>query len=88
MNVIVCMLAGAVLGWAGYAFFGLNENRNKMVAIVIGALGGFVGAKVVAPMFTSSATPGDFSLAVLLVGALVAGAFLAVSNLVHNRWGV
>ena len=88
MNLIVCMLAGAVLGWAGYAFLGMNENRNKMVAIVIGALGGFVGAKLVAPMFTSVAAPGDFSLAVLFTSALVAAAFLAVGNLVHNRWGV
>jgi hypothetical protein len=60
-----------------------------MVSIVIGALGGFIGGKMIAPMFTAVAlAPGDFSAPALLYAAAVAAAFLAVGNLVYRRWGV
>jgi hypothetical protein len=47
-----------------------------------------VGGNVVAPMFAAAAAPGDFSFFAVVVAAAIAAAFLAIGNLVHNRWGV
>jgi uncharacterized membrane protein YeaQ/YmgE (transglycosylase-associated protein family) len=88
VNIVLCVLGGAILGWLGYAYAGFNAGRGRLVSIIIGALGGFFGAEIVAPIFTSTDVPGDFSLPVLLIAAGVAAAFLVVGNLVHQRWGV
>jgi uncharacterized membrane protein YeaQ/YmgE (transglycosylase-associated protein family) len=89
MDIIVWMLTGGIVGWAGYAFLGFNEARGMNVSIVIGALGALVGGKMIAPMFTATAAvSGDFTLPALFFAAAVAAAFLAVGNLVYNRWGV
>jgi uncharacterized membrane protein YeaQ/YmgE (transglycosylase-associated protein family) len=88
MNIAVWMLSGAIVGWLGYSVLGFNEARGKMVSMVIGAIGGVVGGNVVAPMFAAAAVPGDFGFAALVFAAAVAAVFLAIGNLVHNRWGV
>jgi len=89
MNIVMWMLAGGVLGWVGYKFFDFNEGRGMMVSVIIGIVGGFFGGKIVAPMFTAAAAvPANFSLSALFFAAAVAAAFLAVGNLVYNRWGV
>jgi uncharacterized membrane protein YeaQ/YmgE (transglycosylase-associated protein family) len=89
MNVVMWMLAGGILGWVGYKFLDFNERRGMVVSIIIGAVGGFFGGKIIAPMFTAAAAvPADFSASALLFAAAVAAAFLAAGNLIHNRWGV
>jgi len=88
MNIAVWMLTGAIVGWLGYSILGFNEARGKMVSLVIGAIGGVVGGNLVAPMFGAAAAPGDFSFLALVFAAAIAAAFLAVGNLLHNRWGV
>ena len=88
MNIAVWMLSGAIVGWLGYSVLGFNEARGKMVSIVIGAIGGVVGGNLVAPLFTAVAAPGDFGFPALLFAAAIAAVFLAIGNLVHNRWGV
>ena len=88
MNVILWMLAGAMVGWIAYSILGLNERRGRMVSIAIGAIGGLVGGKMIAPVFFTVAAMGDFSMPALLIAATVAAALLAIGNLVHNHWGV
>ena len=89
MNLIVWMLSGVTLGWAVCSYLGFNEERGVMVSVIIGALGGLAGGKLIAPMFAAAeAVPSDFSMSALLFAAAVAAAFLAVGNLVHERWGV
>src|SRR5687767_11510248 len=82
------MLTGSVLGWVGYSYLNFNEERGVVVSVIIGALGGFIGGKVIAPMFTvAAAVPADFSVFALFFAAAVAAAFLAASNMVYDRWG-
>jgi uncharacterized membrane protein YeaQ/YmgE (transglycosylase-associated protein family) len=89
MNIAVWMLAGGILGWAGYSLWGFNEGRGVKVSVIIGALGGLFGGKVIAPIFiTAGAVPGDFSMPALFFAAAVAAISLAVGNLVYDRWGV
>jgi uncharacterized membrane protein YeaQ/YmgE (transglycosylase-associated protein family) len=89
MDIAMWMLAGAALGWIGYTYLRFNAARGMMISVVIGAVGGIVGGNMVAPMFTAAqAVPGAFSSSALIFAAGVAATFLAVGNLVYNRWGV
>ena len=89
MNIVLWILAGGVVGWAGFAYLGFNEMRGMIVSIIIGMAGGFVGGNVLAPMLTAvAAVPGDFSLNALIVALASAAACLGIANTVHNRFGV
>jgi uncharacterized membrane protein YeaQ/YmgE (transglycosylase-associated protein family) len=89
MEIFVWMLTGSLLGWIAYSYLSFNAERGMAVSIVIGAVGGLIGGKVVAPMFTAGAlTPGDFSAPALFLAAAVAAGLLAAGNLVYKRWGV
>ena len=88
MNIVIWALAGGVLGWAACTYYRFNEGRGVLLAIIIGAAGGFVGGHMIAPMFLAPGTPVGFSIGTLVFAAAVAALFIFVSNLVHERWGV
>jgi len=89
MNIAMWVLAGGILGWIGYAYLGANKERGMMISIVIGALGGFFGGNVLAPMLGAvTDTPNDFSLFSLVIAMTSAAACLAIGNLVSNRYSV
>jgi uncharacterized membrane protein YeaQ/YmgE (transglycosylase-associated protein family) len=89
MELVLWVAAGAAMGWLAITKMGLNEQRGMIVSIIIGAVGGVIGGKLVAPLFGAVATvPGDFSLAGFFVVLASAVACLMLGNLVHNRFGV
>jgi uncharacterized membrane protein YeaQ/YmgE (transglycosylase-associated protein family) len=92
MNIALWMLAGGFLGWAGHEFLRLNIERGRMISIVIGAAGGVLGGKFIAPMFAAAALPGavpdGISMSSMLFAMAVAVTFIAVANLVSNRWDI
>jgi len=89
MNIVLLMLTGGFVGWVGYSFMGFNQARGMRVSLFIGAAGGFIGGKMVAPMFAAAeAVPADFSSPALFFAAVIAAAFLAAGNLAYNLWGV
>ena len=89
MNIAMWVLAGGILGWAGFTYFGFNKERSVVVASLIGAAGGFVGGSLIAPMFlAAAAAPAAFSLPALFFAAAVGAGFVFVGNLVSERWGV
>jgi uncharacterized membrane protein YeaQ/YmgE (transglycosylase-associated protein family) len=89
MDIVLWLLAGGILGWAGLTYLKFNEERGLVVSVLIGAAGGFIGGKMIAPMFLAAAVPpAAFSMPALLFAAAVAGGFLYVGNLVSDRWGV
>jgi uncharacterized membrane protein YeaQ/YmgE (transglycosylase-associated protein family) len=88
VDITLWLAAGAIVGWLTYEYAGFNEDRGRLASILIGAMGGFLGGKVFAPMVgAASAVAGDLSMASLAVAALVAAAFLAAGNFIQNRWG-
>jgi uncharacterized membrane protein YeaQ/YmgE (transglycosylase-associated protein family) len=89
MNTFMWVLAGAALGWASYSYLGFSEGRGKIASIIVGAMGGVLGGKMIAPMLTAPApVPADFSMSSLVIAMLVASALLAVANLVYKRWDI
>jgi len=89
MNIFLWLLAGGVLGWASFRFWGFNEERGPIVSTVIGAAGGLFGGHVIAPVFLSAAAiPASFNSPALFFAAALAATFLFVGNTVHKMWGV
>jgi uncharacterized membrane protein YeaQ/YmgE (transglycosylase-associated protein family) len=89
MNIAMWVLAGCVIGWAGYAHMGANKERGMIFSIIIGAVGGFFGGNVLAPMLGAvTDTPNIFSPFALLVAVASAAACLAIGNLLSKRYGV
>lgn len=89
MNIVIWILAGGLLGFAGFKFWHFNEERGPIVSIVIGAAGGLFGGHVIAPVFLSaSLLPGSFSSSALFFAAALAATFLFVGSMIHDRWGV
>ena len=88
MDVFLWVLTGAAIAWVGLRYLGMNEERGLAAALGIGAVGGYVGGSLLAPMFVTTAShtaAGDFSSDALLFAGLVAIAFLALSNHLAKR---
>lgn len=89
MNILMWVLAGAMLGWIGFTILRANAERGLVISIVIGAVGGLFGGNVLAPMLGAATdAPNDFSLFSLVIALASAVACLAIGNLVSNRFGV
>ena len=89
MNTFLWVCAGAALGWATFSYLGFSEGRGKFASMIIGAMGGVLGGKMIAPMLTAPAlVPADFSMSSLVIASLVAGTLLVVANLVYQRWDI
>jgi len=89
MNIALYILAGATLGWFAYTRMHFNRDRSKLVSILIGTGGGFLGGQVFAPMVASAATiQGDFSMRSLIIAGLGAAICLIIASEVHDRFGV
>ena len=88
MNIALWILIGGAVGWLAYSYLGFDK-RGLMGAALIGALGGVVGGKLIAPMFNvGAAVPEAFTSAGLLFAAALAGGFLVISEVVYKRWGL
>lgn len=89
MNIPIWIIAGAVLGWIGCLLVNVSDTQRIAGSILIGALGGFVGGNVVAPMLGAATdTPNDFSVFSLIVAMGGAVACLVVGNLLRRRHGI
>lgn len=89
MELVLWLVAGAIVGWLAIAYMKFNEDRGTIISMIIGAVGGVIGGKLLAPMFGAiAAVPGEFSMAGLVVVLGSAAACLALGNFVHNRYGV
>lgn len=89
MDIVMWVLAGGVIGWVAFAYLGFNEERGLNVSVVIGAVGGVIGGKLLAPMFgAGAAVPGDFSLMVMIIVLASAAACIVAANQIHSRFGI
>ena len=88
MNMALWIAAGAIAGWVAFALLGLNHSRGPWISALIGAAGGLVGGKLVAPLFVSLPPGGGFSIDSLAIATVLAALALAAGNLVHDRWGI
>jgi uncharacterized membrane protein YeaQ/YmgE (transglycosylase-associated protein family) len=89
MNAALWVLAGAALGWIGFAYLRVNRYRGLVVSIIIGAVGGFFGGNVLAPLMGAAANaPGILNVLSLVVASASAVGCLAVGNFLDERFDV
>jgi uncharacterized membrane protein YeaQ/YmgE (transglycosylase-associated protein family) len=89
MDIVMWIVAGGALGWAGFTLLGINERRGTIVSVIIGAMGGIIGGQLLAPIMSSSPiVSGDFNIQALFIAAISAAACLAIGNMIEQRFGV
>jgi uncharacterized membrane protein YeaQ/YmgE (transglycosylase-associated protein family) len=89
MQTLVWIVAGALVGWMSYALLRFNTERGVVMSMVIGVVGALIGAKAIAPMFLTAATPpGEVTLPLVVFAAGAAVALAAAADLLNRRFGV
>jgi uncharacterized membrane protein YeaQ/YmgE (transglycosylase-associated protein family) len=89
MNLFIWMLAGATIGWLTFTFLRWNEPRGALPNVLIGAAGGMLGGKLIAPLFTAvPLVPADFQLAALIFALVIATVALLIADQVSKRFEV
>jgi len=85
MNIIVWLIAGAIVGWVATSL--MHDRSNLLFNIVVGVVGAFVAGYLLTPLLhISTINQGNFSIESLLVslgGAVIL--LVAVDILFHRR---
>jgi uncharacterized membrane protein YeaQ/YmgE (transglycosylase-associated protein family) len=85
MNLIIWLVAGAVVGWVASNIMRTNSQQGLLLDIVVGIVGAFVAGYFLTPLFgIGTINQNDFSLPALLVSLMGAIILLAVVNLVSR----
>ncbi len=82
MSFILWIVVGGLLGWVASMIMGTNDQQGKLLNIVVGIVGAFLGGLLIAPMLgTGTINQGDFSVSSLLVSLVGAVVLLAIVGL-------
>ncbi len=82
MNIILWLIAGAVIGWLASKIMGTNSQQGLLLDIVVGVVGALLAGWFLAPLFgVGTINQNDFSLPALLVSLLGAVLLLAIVRL-------
>jgi len=82
MNLILWLIAGAVIGWLASKIMGTNSQQGLLLDIVVGVVGAFLAGWFLTPLFgIGTINQNDFSLPALLVSLLGAVILLAIVRL-------
>jgi uncharacterized membrane protein YeaQ/YmgE (transglycosylase-associated protein family) len=86
MNFILWIIVGGLIGWVASMIMGTNDQQGKLLNIVVGIVGAFLGGLVLSPLFdTGTINQGDFSVGSLLVSLAGAVVLLAIVNMFRRR---
>jgi uncharacterized membrane protein YeaQ/YmgE (transglycosylase-associated protein family) len=86
MSFIIWIVVGGLLGWVASIIMGTNDQQGKLLNIVVGIIGAFLGGLLLAPMFgTGTINQGDFSFSSLLVSLVGAVVLLAIVGFFRKR---
>lgn len=82
MNIIIWLIAGAVIGWLASRIMGTSGQQGLLLDIVVGVVGAVLAGWFLTPLFgISTINQNNFSLPALLVSLLGAVILLAVVRL-------
>jgi uncharacterized membrane protein YeaQ/YmgE (transglycosylase-associated protein family) len=87
MNLMLCLLAGAAVGWLASSVLKLNAARSLLVCVVIGAIGAYFGGRILAPVFVSGSDEASgVDLAALLIASASAMVLIKIADVVYRRF--
>ena len=82
MNLILWLIAGAVIGWLASRSMGTNSQQGLLLDIVVGVVGAVLAGWFLTPLFgIGTINQNDFSIPALLVSLLGAVILLAIVRL-------
>jgi uncharacterized membrane protein YeaQ/YmgE (transglycosylase-associated protein family) len=85
MNLILWLIAGAVIGYIASRIMGTNSQQGLLLDIVVGVVGAFLAGWFLTPLFgIGTINQNDFSLPALLVSLLGAVLLLAIVKLLRG----
>ncbi len=86
MNLILWLIAGAVIGYIASRIMGTNSQQGLLLDIVVGVVGAFLAGWFLTPVFgITTINQNNFSLPALLVSLLGAVLLLAIVKLLTGR---
>jgi uncharacterized membrane protein YeaQ/YmgE (transglycosylase-associated protein family) len=86
MNLILWLIAGAVIGWLASRIMGTNSQQGVLLDIVVGVVGAVLAGWLLTPLFgVSTINQNNFSIPALLVSLLGAVILLAIVKLFQRR---
>jgi uncharacterized membrane protein YeaQ/YmgE (transglycosylase-associated protein family) len=89
MSIAMWMLAGGTAGWIGFVLFGFNAKRGLPASIVTGALAGWLGGGLLAPMVAAgTVVPGEFNPFSMFAALAAAAGCLIVGEMIYRRFGI
>ena len=87
MSVVVWIIAGGVVGWVCCKFLEKSGEMGPVLSTIVGALAGFTGGKIVAPMLSAANdAPNDLSVFSVFSAVAVAAGVMALRNFVRVRF--
>jgi uncharacterized membrane protein YeaQ/YmgE (transglycosylase-associated protein family) len=82
MNIIIWLIAGALIGWVASRIMGTSGQQGLLLDIVVGVVGAVLAGWFLTPLFgVGTINQNNFSLPALLVSLGGAVILLAVVNL-------
>jgi uncharacterized membrane protein YeaQ/YmgE (transglycosylase-associated protein family) len=88
MNLILWLIAGAVIGWLASRIMGTNSQQGLLLDIVVGVVGAVLAGWFLTPLFgIGTINQNNFSIPALLVSLLGAVILLAIVRL-FSRGGL
>jgi len=86
MNIIIWLIAGAVIGYLASRIMGTNSQQGLILDIVVGGVGALLAGWFLTPLFgVSTINQSNFSLPALLISLLGAVILLAIYKLLTGR---
>ena len=86
MSFILWLIIGGLLGWVASMIMGTNDQQGKLLNIVVGIVGAFLGGLLLAPLLgTGTINQGDFSFSSLITSLLGAVVLLFIVGLFRRR---
>ena len=85
MNLLLGICVGALVGWIAFKSLPISSEQGLRSALLIGPLGGGIGAQLAVMWGATEVTDGSFNLVSLVVSAISAAAFLCAYQYIGDR---
>jgi uncharacterized membrane protein YeaQ/YmgE (transglycosylase-associated protein family) len=85
MNLLLGMCVGALVGWIAFKSLPIGSQQGVRSALLIGLLGGGIGAQLAVMFEATKITDGNFNLISLVASAISAAVSLYASKYIADR---
>ncbi len=86
MGFILWLIIGGLLGWVASLIMGTNDSQGKLLNVIVGVVGAFLGGLLIAPLLgTGTINQYDFSFGSLLTSLIGAVLLLAIVGFFRRR---